>query len=320
MGNLDLWKDGKVKEEIVSFVKRVTTPNSPEYIPPEERIAVFDNDGTLWCEKPMPIQADFLFRRLAEMVMQEPELKDQQPWKAIVEKDYDWLAYVIEKHYKGDDSDLKIMSRGLLKAYEGISIDDFAKKTKAFFQHAKNTKLNRLYKECTYSPMVEFLRFLEMNDFTVYIASAGGRDFMRPVTEELYKIPPERIIGSSATLAFCEDGEHVRINHKLGLEVFDDGPAKPVRIWNRIGRRPIIAVGNSNGDIQMLRFCSDSSRPSLSLLLKHDDNAREMSYIDGAEVALEKAKVYGWPVISMKDDWKEVFVSSVSQEEVAKAA
>lgn len=320
MNNLNLWNETKVKEEIVSFVKRVTSPNSPDYIPPEERVAVFDNDGTLWCEKPMPIQADFLFQRLAEMVEKDPELKDQQPWKSIVEKDYPWLTHVLDKHYQGDDSDLKIMSRGLLQAYEGISVDDFSAKASNFIRNEKNPKLGRPYMECIYQPMVELLEFLEMNGFTNYIASAGGRDFVRTVSEELYHIPPERIIGTSATLAFCEDGEHVRINHKLGLDVFDDGPEKPVRIWNRIGRRPILCVGNSNGDIPMLRFCSDSSSPSFCMLINHDDSKREMAYTSGAELALEKAKQYGWSVVNMQKDWKVVFESPTINNELRNAA
>ena len=155
--------------------------------------------------------------------------------------------------------------------------------------------------------MVELLRYLEAHNFTNYIASGGGRDFIRPITQEMYGIPPERIIGSTVSLSYREHGDGGDLIHKAEADVLDDGPAKPVRIWSRIGRRPILAGGNSNGDIPMLQFAREASRPALRLLLRHDDPVREFDYVEGAEKSLELAHEYGWTVVSIKDDWREVF-------------
>jgi phosphoglycolate phosphatase-like HAD superfamily hydrolase len=304
---LPSWNDGATKSAILDFVSRVTKTGTPDFVPPEARIAVFDNDGTLWCEKPSPIQADFLFRRLAVMAEKDPGLRAHQPWKAVVEKDYQWLGDAITKHYKGDDSDLKVMAGGLLKAYEGATIEEFESTAEEFFRSAQHPLLKRPYLECAYEPMVELLRYLKANGFTNYIASGGGRDFMRAITQDLYGIPPERVIGSTVALAYRDDGDVGNVIHKAELDIFDDGPAKPVRIWSRIGRRPIFAAGNSNGDIAMLHFCKHPSRPSLSLLLNHDDEKREYAYQAGAEESLEWARKHNWIVASIKSDWKMVF-------------
>lgn len=301
------WNDGPAKRAILDFVSRVTQAGTADFIPPEARVAVFDNDGTLWCEKPLPIQADFLFRRLAAMAETNPSLRERQPWKAVMEKDDAWLGGAIVKHYRGDDGDLKIMSQGLLEAYAGTGIDEFESAVADFFRTARHPRLKRPYLECAYLPMTELLGFLTANGFTNYIASGGGRDFMRPVTQKLYGIPPERVIGSSAALEFRDEGEVADILHKPALDIFDDGPAKPVRIWSRVGRRPILAFGNSNGDIAMLGFCGHPSRPSLSLLLDHDDEKREFAYREGAEASLDRARKEKWTVVSVKNDWKTVF-------------
>jgi len=248
-----------------------------------------------------------LFRRLAVMAEQDKTLRARQPWKAVVEKDYDWLGGAITKHYQGDDSDLNLMGAGLLKAYEGTTIEEFEASAAKFLRSAQHPLLKRPYTECAYKPMIELLRYLEANGFTNYIASGGGRDFMRPITQELYGIAPERVIGSTVALVYRDDGDVANVVHKAELEIFDDGPAKPVRIWSRIGRRPIFAAGNSNGDIAMLHFCKHPSRPSLSLLLNHDDDKREYAYQAGAEESLERARKHGWTVASMKNDWRTVF-------------
>ena len=203
---------------------------------PKERIAVFDNDGTLWCEKPMPIQADFLFRRLADMAEADPSLRDRQPWKAVVEKDFDWLGGALAKHYQGDDSNLKVMAGGLLQAYEGATIEEFESTAAAFMHSARHPTLDRSYLECAFLPMVELLDYLAANGFTNYIASGGGRDFMRVSSQELYGIPPDRVIGSTVALEYRESGDMAQIVHTAKPDILDDGPAKPVRIWSRIGR------------------------------------------------------------------------------------
>jgi phosphoglycolate phosphatase-like HAD superfamily hydrolase len=255
------WNNGAAKRAILDFVTRITRQGSPDFVPPEARIAVFDNDGTLWCEKPSPIQADFLFRRLAVMAENDPGLRAHQPWKAVVEKDYQWLGDAITKHYKGDDSDLKVMAGGLLKAYEGATIEEFESTAEEFFRSAQHPLLKRPYLECAYEPMVELLGYLEANGFTNYIASGGGRDFMRAITQDLYGIPPERVIGSTVALAYRDDGDVGNVIHKAELDIFDDGPAKPVRIWSRIGRRPIFAAGTPTATSLCCTFASIRRAP-----------------------------------------------------------
>jgi phosphoserine phosphatase len=186
-------------------------------------------------------------------------------------------------------------------------VEAYQAEADTYLQAAKHPSLGRLVRELTYAPMVDLLRYLETNGFTVYIASGGSRDFMRSVAGAIYAIPPERVIGSSNALGYREDDGGGSVVYHAQPDVFDDGPAKPVRIWSRIGRRPILACGNSNGDVPMLRFASHPSRPSLSLLVRHDDAAREFADDSGAEDALKQAGALGWNVISMRDDWTRVF-------------
>lgn len=304
---LPSWNDTAAKRAVLGFVDRVTQAGSPDLVAEENRIAVFDNDGTLWCEKPLPIQADFLLRELGAQAEKDPSLRSRQPWKAVSEKDYAWLSNVITKHYQGDDKDLKIMASGLLKAFDGATIEEFAELAENFLRSTEHPTLKRPYLECAYQPMIELLRCLDDAGFRTYIASGGGRDFMRPVTEVLYGVPSDRVIGSAVALDFKDDGKIAEIIHKPALDVFDDGPAKPIRIWSRIGKRPIFAVGNSNGDVPMLRFCEHPSRPSMSLLIDHDDESREFTYKAGAEESLRQAKASGWTIVSMKQDWRSIF-------------
>ena len=215
---------------------------------------MFDNDGTLWCEKPMPIQLDFILRRFAEMAAAQPELRDRQPWKAVVERDHAWFGALMDQHYAGDDTNVKTLAGGILAAYAGISVDDFEAQADAFMRSTQHPTLGRGYVECAYKPMVELLRYLDANGFSNYIASGGGRDFMRPISLDMYGIPRERVIGSSSTFAYTSDVPGGTITHKPEVDYLDDGPEKPVRIWNRTGRRPLLAGGNSNGDVAMLEF------------------------------------------------------------------
>jgi hypothetical protein len=304
---LSLWNDGIARDAIVDFVSRVSREGSDDYVPPEERVAVFDNDGTLWCEKPMPIQLDFILRRLSAMAEQDPSLREQQPWKAAYERDYGWLGAVVTKHYNGDDSDVGVLLGGILRAGAGRTIDDVEAQSGEFIRNTVHPTLGRRYIECGYRPMVELLGYLEVHGFSTYIASGGGRDFIRPVTQEAYGIPRERVIGSSISLKYVPDEAGGTIVHLAELDVLDDGLEKPVRIWSRIGRRPILAAGNANGDIPMLRFARHRSRLSLRLLVLHDDHEREFAYVAGAEQALEMARNEGWSIVSMRDDWATVF-------------
>jgi hypothetical protein len=302
------WNDTPTRKAIVDFVRAVTTEGGDSFVPAEERVATFDNDGTLWVEKPMPIQLDFTIRRLAVLAEDEPSLREQQPYRAAYEKDFGWMGQAMVKHYQGDDSDLHLLLAAVPRAFADVTVEEYATIVTDFFATAEHPKLGRPYRECGYAPMVELLRFLEANGFVNYIASGGDRDFMRPVAGDLYGIPPERVIGSSVATEYRESDDDRRdVLYKTEMEFFDDGPTKPVRIWSRIGRRPVLACGNSNGDMSMLRFAKVGSRPALRLLLLHDDADREFHYTAGAEAALDRAGVAGWTVISIKDDWSTVF-------------
>ena len=297
------WNAGAARRAVVDFVERTVS----EDVPVEERVAVFDNDGTLWCEKPMPIQADFILRRLFEMAQADPELRGRQPWKAAYERDYDWLGKVLAEHYAGNDTNVRTLLAGVLAAFEGITVEDFEAKSDAFLRTVQHPTLGRAYLECAYLPMVELLGFLEKNGFTNYIASGGGRDFMRPISQEMYGIPRDRVIGSATTLKYTSNDRGGLITHNAEADYLDDGPQKPIRIWSRTGRRPLLAAGNSNGDIQMLEFTQHHDKPFLRLLVLHDDTQREFDYTSGAEQALEQADTNGWTIISVKNDWATVF-------------
>jgi len=300
MADLPSWRDTPARAAITGFVERVTGPGG---VPPAERVAVFDNDGTLWSEQPMPVQAAFLFRRLAEQASADPSLTQRQPWKAVVGNDRAWLSAAMTEHYEGDDSKLNEMAGGLLGAYDGVTIEEFEAVSAAFLRGARHPTLGRPYAGVAFAPMVELLRYLEGHGFTCYIATGGGRDFLRAGSLEIYGIPPERVIGSSVALEY-RDGEIV---HGSTVDVFDDGPAKPVRIWSRTGRRPLLAGGNANGDLPMLDWTASGEPPGFALLLRHDDAEREFDYTAGAEAALEQAAERGWTVVSVRDDWSRVF-------------
>jgi phosphoserine phosphatase len=304
---LPSWNDTATRQAITQFVEAASSAGGPGSMPPEQRVATFDNDGTLWCEKPMPIQLDFTIRRFAEMAEGDASLRNQQPWKAAYEHDLGWLGAAMVKHYHGDDSDLALLMAAVPQAFGGLTVEAYADEVDAFFRAADHPQLGRPYLTCGYQPMIELLRYLEDHGFTPYIASGGDRDFMRPVAGGLYGVPPERVIGSSLTLDYRRGGEGSGLLYKPEMEFFDDGPTKPVRIWSRIGRRPTVAVGNSNGDVPMLHFAGGPSGPALRLLLLHDDPDREFDYTAGAEDALDQARAHGWTVISVKDDWSTVF-------------
>src|SRR3954466_11888751 len=300
--SLASWNDGASKRAVVEFVERTVAE-----VAVEDRVAVFDNDGTLWCEKPMPIQADFILRRLYEMADVEPELRGRQPWKAAYERDYAWLGTVLAEHYAGDDTNVRTLLGGILAAIDGISVEDFEEKSDAFLHTVQHPSLGRGYLECAYAPMIELLGYLEANGFANYIASGGGRDFMRPISQEVYGIPRERVIGSATTLEYRSDANGGVITHKAEADYLDDGAQKPIRVWSRTGRRPVLAAGNSNGDVQMLDFTHHEERPVLRVLVLHDDAEREFDYVTGAEAALERAGREGSTVASIKDDWATVF-------------
>jgi phosphoglycolate phosphatase-like HAD superfamily hydrolase len=290
---LDSWNDGPTKSAILDFVQMAIT-----HLAPADRVAVFDNDGTLWCEKPAYVQLDFLVRQLAAAVAADPSLAARPAYAAASSGDLTWFGNAVTKHYQGDDSDLNELAVAILSASSGVNVEEHAAHVADFFASARHPTLGRPYTACGYAPMIELLHFLESNGFTCYIVSGGGRDFMRPISVDMYGIPPERVVGSSVGLAFS-DGNLVTTGV---TEFLNDGPVKPVRIWGRVGRRPIFAAGNSNGDIEMLEYTH-----GMRLLVRHDDAAREFDYVAGAENALELAAARGWTVASMRDDWTHVF-------------
>ena len=255
----------------------------------------------------MPIQLDFILRQLVAMAEAQSELQERQPWKAAYERDYGWFAKVMAEHYAGDDTNVRTLAGGILAAYAGISVEDFEAQSDAFLRSARHPTLGRGYLETAYAPMVELLGYLEANGFSNYIASGGGRDFMRPISQEIYGIPRERVIGSASTFEYTSDERGGTITHKAEADYLDDGPQKPIRIWSRTGRRPLLAAGNSNGDIAMLDFTQHPDKSSLRLLVLHDDAEREFAYTSGAEQALDRASGSNWTVVSVKNDWATVF-------------
>src|SRR3954465_3900662 len=306
VSGLASWRDGPAKQAIVTFVERVCGADGSAPVPVEDRLAVFDNDGTLWCEKPMPIQLDFILRRLVEMAEADPALRERQPWKAAHERDYGWVSKLMAEHYAGDDTNVMVLAAGILAAYDGISVEDFEAQADDFLRSAQHPTLGRGYLDCAYAPMLELLAYLADNGFSNYIVSGGGRDFMRPISHDVYGIPRQRVIGSSVALAYTSDERGGTITHKPEADYLDDGPQKPIRIWSRTGRRPLLAAGNSNGDIPMLDFTRHDDRPYLRLLVLHDDPDREFAYTGGAEQALVRAGSNGWTVVSIKEDWDHV--------------
>lgn len=305
---LTSWRAGSARAGIEDFVTRVTDSNSDDYVEPAARVAVFDNDGTLWTEKPTQIQLDFTIRRFAELAETDPTLRDRQPYKAAADNDFEWYGAAIVKHYHGDDSDLRLLMGTLPRAFEGVSVEEYDQQVRAFFEAALHPTLQRSFYSCAFLPMVELLRYLEGRGFSTYIASGGDRDFMRPIAERMYGIPPERVIGSALGLTYVESDGAASLLYKSAMDFFDDGPEKPVRIWSRVGRRPILSVGNANGDVPMLAFSEAPGLPSLRIVILHDDSEREFDYTAGAEKLLEVAREQKWLVVSMRDDWATVLV------------
>ena len=306
---LESWHDGPAKHAIIDFVTRVTTNSGPDYVPPAERIATFDNDGTLWLEKPLYIQFQHGLRAIGKAAAEKPELRSRQPFKAVYEKDMAWLGKAAADYAKGDISGVLTLVTGLAEVLEGITAEAFDADVLEFLTQTQDARFKKPYKLLTYRPMVELVHYLQDNDFQVYITSGGGRDFMRAVCEEIYGIPRAMTIGSSVTFAYADDAQGVAqvMRTKEIEQPIDDGPGKPLHIHRAIGRRPIMAAGNSDGDIHMLKYARGHAGSTLALLVHHDDPEREYAYDGGAEKALQLASQAGWVIVSMKDDWKTVF-------------
>lgn len=303
------WNDNNTKAAILSYIERVTDPSNAYFLPLEERIATFDNDGTLWLEKPLYIQLQHLLHSIGRLAAEKPEVRDRQPFKAVYEKDMVWLSKVAEDFAKGDLRGVISLVSAFAEAFEGTTVEAFEADALEFLNNAQDARFKKPFKLLTYKPMVELIHTLQQNGFQVYITSGGGRDFVRAVCEEIYNIPRSMVIGSSVTFQYGEDTQGVaQVLRTKDLEQpIDDGPGKPLHIHRTIGRRPVMAAGNSDGDIHMLKYASGHSGLSLSMLVHHDDPEREYAYNDGAEKALQLALKEGWLVVSMKNDWKTVF-------------
>ena len=306
---LSAWNATATKQAIVSFVAAVTDPKNPNFVPPVDRIATFDNDGTLWLEKPLYIQLQHGLHAIGKVAAEKPELRSRRPFKAVYEKDMAWLGKVAADYAKGDLSGVVTLITGLAEIYEGATVAAFDAEVLEFLSNTQDARFNKPYKQLTYIPMVELVHYLQDNGFQVYITSGGGRDFMRAVCEEIYAIPRSHTIGSSVTFKYGEDAQGVAqvLRTKEIEQPIDDGPGKPLHIHRAIGRRPIFAAGNSDGDIHMLKYAKGHKGLALSLLVHHDDADREYAYDGGTEKALQLAPQEGWIVASMKHDWKTVF-------------
>jgi hypothetical protein len=295
---LPSWKDGKLKTEIVRFVARVTTKGSMDFVPAEQRLATFDQDGTLWSEQPV-VQGMFLMYKLELMAAKDPSIRTRQPFKAAFEHDSKYL------HDAGMPAILELFAA----THAGMRQETFEMEVEEFFAKSKYPKLDVPIGQVVYQPMIELLDFLRANNFKTYICSGGGIDFMRVLSDRLYGIPPEQVIGSSMKKELqLVDGKWVLL--RTGeLDSFNDKEVKPVNIDIHLGTRPLLAMGNvrSSGDIGMLRYSQGRKGPSLQLLVNHDDEKREFAYAEDDNASLSAAKANGWLVVSIKNDWKQVF-------------
>jgi phosphoglycolate phosphatase-like HAD superfamily hydrolase len=299
---LESWNDGAAKSAIDDFVARVTKVGGRDYVPPAERIATFDNDGTLWCEQPAQVQVFFLIDRVKQLAAKDPAIEGRQPFKALLEDDRETL------HALGKKGLMELFAA----THAGMSAETFDQIARTWFAQAKHPKFGRLFTQVTFRPQVELLGYLRENGFKTWIVSGGGVDFMRVISEQAYGIPREQVIGSSMKLTFeTKDGRPVLMK-TAELNSFDDRDAKPQNIGLHIGRRPILAFGNSDGDLAMLRYAKAGPGARLALLLHHDDAEREVAYdrdfkLSPLVEALDKAGEYGITVVSMRRDWKSVF-------------
>ena len=302
---LTSWNDGPAKRSILTFVARVTKAGSPDFVPVAERIAVFDNDGTLWAEQPMYFQAYFIFDRIRTLSDQHPEWTTQEPFASVLKGD-------VKRALAAGEHALIEMA---MATHAGTTTEEFDRIVTDWIASARHPTTGKVYTEMVYQPMLELLDHLRANGFKTCIVSGGGIEFMRPWAERVYGVPPEQVVGSSIqTKLELRDGAPVLVRLPE-LNFIDDGPGKPVGIQMHIGRRPIAAFGNSDGDLQMLQWTTAGNGPRFALYVHHDDAAREWAYdrespIGKLDKGLDEAKARGWTIVSMKSDWKTVFPPS----------
>ena len=297
------WNEGPSKKAIVAFVSKVTTEGSPDFVKPPERIAVFDNDGTLWCEQPMYFQFLFAIDRVKAMAAQHPEWREKEPFKSVLAGDAKGLAAGGEKG----------LPELMAATHAGMTTDEFERVVKDWITTARHPKAGRPYTEMVYQPMLELLLYLRHHGFKTFIVSGGGVEFMRAFAEKTYGIPPEQVVGSRGKLKFEMRGDGKPVLHKLPeSDHVDDGPGKPVGIQQMIGRRPVMAFGNSDGDLQMLQWTTAAPGPRFALIVHHTDGEREVAYdrqshIGKLDQALDEAAERKWTVVDMKSEWKTIF-------------
>jgi phosphoglycolate phosphatase-like HAD superfamily hydrolase len=299
---LPSWNDGKAKQSILAFVEKVTTPGSPDFVPPAERIATFDNDGTLWAEQPMYFQLFFALDRVKALAPKHPEWKGKEPFASLLKGDVKGALA------GGDKAILEIV----MATHAGMTTEEFEQTVKDWVASAKHPKTGRLYMEMVYQPMLELLEYLRSKGFKTFIVSGGGVEFMRPWTEKVYGIPPEQVIGSSIKTKFELRNGKPAIVRLPEINFIDDKAGKPVGINQYIGRRPIAAFGNSDGDLQMLQWSTAGKSARFGLIVHHTDADREWAYdrkssVGRLDKALDEAKAKGWTVVDMKNDWKIIF-------------
>jgi len=299
---LPSWNDTAPKKAIIAFVEKVTKEGSPDFVSVPERISTFDNDGTLWAEQPFYFQLRFALDRVKALAPQHPEWKKKAPFNKLLSTPKEENVVVSEKE----------LMEIIMAAHSGLTTEEFSKTVNDWIATAKHPKTGKLYTEMVYQPMLELLAYLRANGFKTFIVSGGGIEFMRPWTEKVYGIPPEQVIGSSGKLKFeLRDGKPVLV--KLPeIDLINDKEGKPVGIQQHIGRRPLAAFGNSDGDLQMLQWTMAGSGARFALLVHHDDAAREFAYdrksrIGTLDKAWDEALAKGWSVVSMKDDWNVIF-------------
>jgi phosphoglycolate phosphatase-like HAD superfamily hydrolase len=298
---LPSWRDTPTRQAIQRFVADVTREGSPTFVPPAERIAVFDNDGTLWSEQPMYFQLIFMLDQVKAAAPQHPEWRNDPAFKALVANDYPALA-----------RQQKRLQQLLAVANSGMTVDDYDKSIRAWLNTARHPKYGRPYTELLYQPQLELLAYLRANGFKTFIVSGGTIEFMRVWADKAYGIPPEQVIGSSQLVQYELRNGQPALVREPKLDFVDDGPGKPVGIYRHIGRRPILAFGNSDGDLQMLQYTAAGPGPHLARLLHHDDAAREFAYDRASKIgtldkAWDEALAHGWTVVSMKNDWQTIF-------------
>jgi phosphoserine phosphatase len=299
---LPSWTDGASKRAVITFVTQVTTPQSPDFVAADERIAVFDNDGTLWSEKPVYFQLLFAIDRIRMLAPQHPEWKTTQPFKAVLDNDMDALA----------DSGEHGLLELVMASHAGMTTTEFEQIVQAWLETARHPRFKRPFTELVYQPMLELLNYLRANGFKTFIVSGGGIEFMRPWVAAVYGIPPEQVIGSSIKVKFEMRNDGPVLVRLPEIDFIDDKAGKPVGMHKFIGRRPIAAFGNSDGDLQMLQWTSAGAGPRFGMIIHHTDAEREWAYdrkshVGKLDKALDESADRGWIVVDMQRDWKTIF-------------